>query len=139
MSSIKIDRLNHTYQEEISLILMREVKDENIKFVTITGVDVTSDLSFAKVYYTVLDDTKKETTAEALEKASSFIRTKLAERIEIRHTPELKFIYDTSIAYGEHIDKIIEDIKNKETKEDWDNQSFSFLSKKNMVKLNKIE
>ncbi len=118
MSSIKIDRLNHTYQEEISMILMREVKDENIKFVTITGVDVTSDLSFAKVYYTVLDDSKKETTALALEKASSFIRTKLAERIDIRHTPELKFIYDTSIEYGEHIDKIIEDINNKESKED---------------------
>lgn len=117
MSSIKIDRLNHTYQEEISIILMREVKDENIKFVTITGVDVTSDLSFAKVYYTVLDESKKETTAEALEKASSFIRTKLAERVEIRHTPELKFIYDTSIAYGEHIDKIIEDIKSNENKD----------------------
>lgn len=130
MSSIKIDRLNHTYQEEISMILMREVKDENIKFVTITGVDVTSDLSFAKVYYTVLDDSKKETTALALEKASSFIRTKLAERIDIRHTPELKFIYDTSIEYGEHIDKIIEDINNKESKEDWLSQSFFFSIKK---------
>jgi len=118
MPSVKIDRLNHTYQEEISIILMREIKDENIKFVTITGVDVTSDLSFAKVYYTVLDDSKKETTAEALEKAAPFIRTKLAERVEIRHTPALKFIYDTSIAYGEHIDKIIEDIKNKENKQD---------------------
>ena len=50
MASIRIERLNHTYQEEISMIIMREVKDENIKFVTITGVDTTSDLSFAKVY-----------------------------------------------------------------------------------------
>ena len=113
MASIRIERLNHTYQEEISMIIMREVKDENIKFVTITGVDTTSDLSFAKVYYTVLDDSKKEKTAEALEKAASFIRTKLAERIEIRHTPELKFIYDTSIAYGEHIDELIDKIKEE--------------------------
>ena len=55
MASIKIERLNHTYQEEISMILMREIKDQHIKFVTITGVDITSDLSFAKVYYTVLE------------------------------------------------------------------------------------
>ena len=113
MASVRIERLNHTYQEEISMILMREVKDEDIKFVTITGVDTTSDLSFAKVYYTVLDDSKKESTAEALEKAAPFIRTKLAERIEIRHTPELRFIYDTSIAYGEHIDKLIDKINEE--------------------------
>ena len=110
MANVRIERLNHAFQEEISMIIMREVKDEDIKFVTITGVDTTSDLSFAKVYYTVLDDSKKEKTAEALEKASPFIRTKLAERVEIRHTPELKFIYDTSIAYGEHIDDLINKI-----------------------------
>jgi len=114
MASIKIERLNHAIQEEISMILMKEIKDENIKFVTITGVDTTSDLSFSKVYYTVLDKEKKEATKDALERAASFIRTKLAERIEVRHTPELKFIYDTSIAYGEHIEKIIEEIKEKE-------------------------
>ena len=116
MASIKIERLNHAIQEEISIILMREVKDENIKFVTITGVDTTSDLSFAKVYYTVLNRDKLNETKEALDKASSFIRTKLAERIEVRHTPELKFIYDKSIQYGEHIEKIIEEIKEKEEK-----------------------
>lgn len=113
MSSIKIRRLNHNIQEVISMILMTEVKDEEIKFVTITGVETTNDLSFSKVYYTVLDQTKKEKTQDALEKASPFIRTKLAEKIEIRHTPELKFIYDTSIAYGEHIDKIIKEINEK--------------------------
>jgi len=117
MSSIKIERLNHTIQQEISMILQTEVKDEHIKFVTITGVDTTSDLSFSKVYYTVLDKDKMESTKEALEKASSFIRTCLAERIDIRHTPELKFIYDTSIAYGEHIEEIIENIHEKDNKE----------------------
>lgn len=113
MASIKIERLNHAIQQEISIILMREIKDEDIKFVTITGVDTTNDLSFSKVYYTVLDESKKEKTEEALKKASSFIRTKLAERIEVRHTPELKFIYDTSIAYGEHIEDIISKINEK--------------------------
>ena len=114
MASIKIERLNHTYQEVISTIIMREVKDKDIKFVTITGVEVTSDLSYAKVYYTVLDQEKKESTKIALEKAAPFIRTKLAERVEVRHTPELRFIYDQSIVYGEHIDQIIRDIKEKE-------------------------
>ena len=111
--SIKIERLNHTYQEVISEILMNEIKDQNIKFVTITGVEITNDLSFAKVYYTVLNKDKLKEAEEALERASSFIRTKLAEKVNIRHTPELRFIYDTSIAYGEHIDKIIEKINEK--------------------------
>ncbi len=114
MANVKIERLNHTFQEEISMILMTEIKDEDIKFVTITGVDTTSDLSFAKVYFTVLDDKKRETTLEALNKAASFIRGKLSERVEIRHTPELRFIYDNSIDYGNHIDEILEEIKEKE-------------------------
>ena len=116
MANIKIERLNHDFQEEISMILMTEIKDEDIKFVTITGVDTTSDLSYAKVYFTVLDETKKETTLEALTGAASFIRSKLAERVEIRHTPELKFIYDTSIEYGNHIEEIIDSINKEENK-----------------------
>ena len=116
MASIKIERLNHAFQEQISIILMREIKDENIKFVTITGVETTSDLSFAKVYYTVLNENKKQETEEALKKAAPFIRTKLAERVDIRHTPELKFIFDTSISYGNHIEKIIEESHEKDNK-----------------------
>ena len=115
-NNVKIERLNHAFQEEISMILMTEIKDEDIKFVTITGVDTTSDLSYAKVYFTVLDETKKETTLEALTGAASFIRSKLAERVEIRHTPELKFIYDTSIEYGNHIEEIIDSINKEENK-----------------------
>lgn len=116
MASIKIERLNHAFQEEISMILMTEIKDEDIKFVTITGVETTSDLSYAKVYFTVLDDTKRKRTLEALNGAASFIRGKLAERVEVRHTPELKFIYDTSIEYGNHIDEIIDNINKEENK-----------------------
>ena len=110
MSSIKVERLNHILQQEISMILMTEVKDEKLKFVTITGVDTTSDYSYAKVYFTVLDESNKKEIKDELNKANHFIRGKLSERIEIRHTPELKFIYDESIAYGEHIDEIIDKI-----------------------------
>lgn len=112
-NNVKIERLNHAFQEEISMILMTEIKDEDIKFVTITGVETTSDLGLAKVYFTVLDDTKKEQTLEALKGAASFIRGELSKRVEIRHTPELKFIYDTSIEYGNHIEKIIEQINEE--------------------------
>ena len=109
-SSIRIKRLNHAFMEEISMILMKEIKNENLKFVTITGCDITNDLSFAKVYFTILDKTKKELITKELNDASSFIRGKLSEKIEIRHTPELKFIYDESIEYGEKIDSILDNL-----------------------------
>ena len=111
--SVKIDRLESTFVKEISYILMKEVKDEDIKFVTITGCDITNDLSFAKVYFTVLDNNKKESTIKALERAKSFIRGQISKRVEIRHTPELIFIFDKSIEYGNRIEKIIDEIKNE--------------------------
>ena len=114
MSSIKIERINHAIQEEVSIILMREVKNQDLKFVTITDTETTSDLSYSKIYYTVMD--KDQTLIQKeLEKASPFIRTKLAERIDIRHTPELRFIYDNSISYGEHMDKLLNEIKEKDS------------------------
>ena len=112
--NIKIERLNSTFVKEISYILQNEVKDENIKFVTVTGCDISSDLSYAKVYVTVLDDDKKNTTLEALNNAKSFIRGELSKRVEIRHTPELKFIFDKSIEYGNKIENLIEEIHEKE-------------------------
>ena len=108
---VKIDRLNSIFVKEISKILQNEIKDENIKFVTVTGCEITNDLSFAKVYVTIFDKEKKGTTLKALEKAKGFIRTELSQRVEMRHTPELKFIFDESIEYGEKIEKIIKDLK----------------------------
>ena len=108
--NIKIERINHMIREEISKILMLEVKDENIKFVTVTDCDTSSDLSYCKVYVTVLDNEKKDEILKSLNNASSFIRSCLAKRIEIRNIPELKFFYDESISYGEKIDKIIDKI-----------------------------
>ena len=111
--SVKIERLNDQFQKEISSILATEVKDADIQFVTITGCDITNDLSFCKVYFTVLEDSKKDSTFQALKKASSFIRGEISKRIEIRHTPELRFIYDESIEYGNHIEKIIKKINEE--------------------------
>ena len=108
--NIKIERINHMIMEEVSKILMLEVKDERFKFVTVTDCDTSNDLSYCKVYVTVLEQEKKEETLKALNNASSFIRGELAKRIEIRNIPELKFIYDESVFYGEKIDKIIDEI-----------------------------
>ena len=112
--SIKIDRIASMLEKEISYILMMEVKDQDIKFVTVTGVKLASDLSFAKVYVTVLDDSKKDATLKALSDASGFIRHALCDRVDIRHIPELEFVYDESIAYGKKIENIIEEIHEKE-------------------------
>ena len=92
--SIKTDRIGSNLVKEISYIIMTEIKDHDIRFVTITDCKVTSDLSYAKVYYTVLDDTRKKEIAEALENASGFIRKQLFDRVDMRNIPTLDFIYD---------------------------------------------
>ncbi len=109
----KIERLNHTFAREISYILSTEVKDKDIRFVTITGCKITNDLSFAKVYFTVLEEKQKENILAALKKASPFIRSKLSEKIQIRHTPELNFVYDNSIAYGNKIEEKLKQLKSE--------------------------
>lgn len=120
MNQIRLKRLNHTYSEEISKILHDEMKDPDLNFVTITACDTTNDLSFAKVYYTVLEDSKKDVVAAALKKASPTIRSILSSRVNIRNTPELRFVYDNSIEYGRRIDEVIEKIKEKDHHEGTD-------------------
>ncbi len=113
--SIKLDRLGHIFTEAISKILSEEVKDDDIKFVTINAVEISSDLSYAKVYFTNLIDSDREKVTTALNRASGFIRGKLFDMVEIRKMPELTFVYDESIEYGNKIEKIIDKI-NKEDK-----------------------
>ena len=106
--SVKNERINSNVLKELSYIIANEVKNPNIKFVTITAVDVTSDLSYAKIYFTTLDD--KLETLKALKSAKGYIRRELADRVELRHVPELEFIYDESIEYGKHIEDKIKEI-----------------------------
>lgn len=111
--SIKIERIESAMVKEISYLLANEIKDPDIHFVTVTACKVTNDLSFAKIYVTVFDEEKKESTLKALKNASGFLRSKLCERIDIRHIPELEFVYDESIAYGKKIENIIEKIHSE--------------------------
>ena len=106
--SIKIERINSNMQKEISYIIANEIKNPNINFVTITACDVTNDLSYAKVYFTTLHNSDE--TLKALRSAKGFIRKNLADRIELRHIPDLEFIYDESIEYGKRIEQKIKEI-----------------------------
>ena len=112
MSSLKGERISSDIQREISNILLTEAKDEDFKHVTITAVEATNDLSFAKVFFTTTDDREKVT--KDLNNAAGFFRSLLAERLEVRHTPELRFIFDESIEYGAKIEKIIEKLHEEE-------------------------
>ena len=108
--SVKNDRISKNIIREISYILSKNIKDSHIRFVTVTDCKLASDLSNAKVYVTVLDDNKKTETMLALKNAARFIRRDLAGRIDIRHVPELEFVYDESIEYGKRIENIIDEL-----------------------------
>ena len=110
--SIKIDRLNHQFMIEISNIINNEIKYTDVGFVTITGVKISSDLSYAKIYFTTLEDNKID-IQNKLNKVAPFIRTRLCEKVKIRKMPIINFIFDESIEYGNKIESIIEDIHNE--------------------------
>lgn len=111
--SVKIERLQNEMQEKISKIIKEEIKDNRIDFVTITYVKVSSDLSYAKVYFTCLNDSEKEEILKTLNHASKFIERKLCDLVDIRKMPELTFVYDDSIEYGNKIENIIEKINHE--------------------------
>lgn len=111
--SIKLERLQNTFVSEISKIIREEVKDSRINFVTITYVRISSDLSYAKVYFTCLNDDEREEILKTLNNASKFIERKLCNLVEIRKMPELTFVYDDSIEYGNKIEDIIEKINHE--------------------------
>ena len=111
MPKYKIARIASDIQRYLGEILINEVNDEILKSITITGCDVTNDLSYCKIYFTSIMNMDEKSLEKEVNEAAPFIRGKLSERLEIRHTPELKFIFDKSIAYGEKIEKIIDELE----------------------------
>ena len=107
MPSHKIERIASDISRNISDILANEANDSLLKTITVTGCRVTNDLSFCKVYFTSLSDLDKKTLEWELNEAAPYIRGEVSKRVDIRHTPEIKFIYDESIEYGKKIDDII--------------------------------
>lgn len=109
----RLERVEKIIERELASILF-DAHNDVLKFVSVTKVSVTKDLAIATVWYTVLgSQTQIEATSKELVKASGFLRTELAHRVDLRKTPELRFKYDESLIYGNHISEIIEDLNNK--------------------------
>lgn len=103
-----VERMNKIAMRELSSILLLDSKNPLLKFVSITKVALTTDLSIATVWYSIIGkDSEIEATKKALEDAKGFLRTELAKRLQIRKTPDLKFKYDESLAYGKHIEELL--------------------------------
>ncbi|MFK5883572.1 MAG: 30S ribosome-binding factor RbfA [Candidatus Izemoplasma sp.] len=101
----KLERLESTIQRTLSDIIMHDVKDSGIGFITITEIRLTNDYSYLTIYYTILGkDTKKEAARKALERSKPYIRRQLAHRVTMRKTPALIFKYDSSLEYGNRIE-----------------------------------
>lgn len=96
---------------EVALMIKNSVNDPRLTKILVTSVDLSSDLSNARVYYTVPEDVSRDVVENALKKATGFIRHELSSRTELRYTPHIKFCYDDSIDRARHLLSLMEDIK----------------------------
>ena len=104
--SYRIERVNELMRRELVLLLKQETKDPRLKQVVITDVIVSRDLTSAKVFFSVDEDSNK-IVVSLLNKASGFFRSSLSKSLDLRHTPTLSFIYDTAPNTGARIDDLL--------------------------------
>ena len=117
MASNRIGRINEEVQRELSE-LIRSLKDPRVQtMLSITRVDTTSDLRYAKVYVSVLEDDLKKDVIKALKSAAGFIRRELMRGMNLRYTPELQFYEDNNIAYGVRINELLKKVNAGEGQE----------------------
>ena len=115
MNQIKLKRIGSEIAQELSVICSLEAHDSLLHQITITGTEVSNDLSFCKVFFTILGEVDiKKVEKDLNDDTAGYLRSKIADRIEIRHTPKLKFIFDKSIEYGDKIENIISKIHENE-------------------------
>lgn len=100
-------------RQEIADIIMRRLKDPRIGFVTVTGVDLTDDLKIARVYISCLKEGEREATLEILNSAKSFVRAEIGKRVRLKVLPSIEFKTDESLGYGDRIDRLLREIKEK--------------------------
>jgi ribosome-binding factor A len=112
----RTDRISEEIKKEVSDIIQNHIKDPRLpEFVSITGVNVTKDLRYAKVYVSVYGDNEKKNDAlAALKHAAGFIRREIGQRITLRFTPEFSFKLDDSIEHGMYLSKLIDETVGKE-------------------------
>ena len=115
-NSIKNTRINGEVQKELSTIIRNEIKDPRIHPMTsVMAVEVAPDLKTCKAYISVLGEKEaKEATIKGLNSAEGYIRRQLAKNLNLRNTPEIRFILDESIEYGVNISKLIDDVTKKD-------------------------
>jgi ribosome-binding factor A len=114
MVSNKIFRVNEDIQRELS-ILLRKVKDPRLQgMLSITGVNTTKDLRYAKVYISALRSDEEKEILKGLRSASGFLRRELGAALDLRYTPELVFELDKSIEHGAKISKLLTELETKE-------------------------
>jgi ribosome-binding factor A len=117
---IRPERVGHLMQREIADILANKLRDPRLgAMVSVIDVEVTSDLSFARVFVSVLpQDENRERVLAALQNAAGFVRKELAPRLGLREVPELRFMLDTSIERGARVEDILRRLSQGETIED---------------------
>lgn len=114
MSNHKIDRIASDIIKYLSNIILTETNDDLLKTLTLTDVEVSKDLGFAKVFFTSISPMSHKDIEKEANEAAPFLRGKLAKVLEVRNIPELRFVYDESIEYGNKIEKIITEIHHEE-------------------------
>ena len=115
MSELRVAKASELIKQEMSQMLLYEVKDPRIGFVTITDVTMTKDLREATVYVSIMGNDKQiEDTWSGLNSSLGFIRREVGHRIRLRVTPELKFVLDKSLDYSEHIQKLLLQIEREQ-------------------------
>ncbi len=115
-------RVGDLMREEIADILMHKVKDPRIGFLTVTGVDLSDDLRYAKVFVSIYKDEEREATLKAIETAKGFIRRELGKRMRLKFVPELAFKLDKSIEYGDKIDRLLKEVNETRRSEATENE-----------------
>ncbi len=107
----RTDRVGQQIQKEIAVILMREIKDPRLSMTTVSAVEVTRDLAYAKVFVTFFNDNEDEIKAslDVLSEAEGYIRSLLGKRLRARIMPHLRFVYDKSMAEGVRMSALVDE------------------------------
>jgi len=112
MKEIRKQRVESQLRKEISLIIIEDIKDPRIKFVSVTHASLSNDLRIANVYVRVMgNDEERNNAMQGLVSASGFIRKEIGERMRLRYTPEIKFFFDESLDIQLRIENILREIK----------------------------
>ena len=101
------ERVAGQLRRDLAKLIQQEIKDPGVGFVSLSDVEVTRDLSHAKVYITVFEPEKAKESLKALQHAAAFLRRRLSQELRLRHVPELHFVHDDSVEKGSHIDELI--------------------------------